>query len=406
MTKDHTTRRQFLQAATLGVVLTILASCSCSKCPQITNASKSATASQYTVACFYFPGYHPNPHNQRLYHGMWGSGGKGWTEWEVVKHARPRFAGHQQPKVPLWGYEDESDPVVMAKKIDAAADHGIDVFIFDWYWFDEGPALELALDKGFFGAPNNNRLKFSLMWANHSPVTPATFDILTDHVIKNYFHHPSYWTLDGRPFFSIYELHTLIKGLGGLKATREALQRFRDKTKAAGFPDLHLNAVLWGLRSPPGQTPRMSSEELASFFGFDSVTSYVWGHHTPLRDFPQTPYQSVIDKVVQHWQQAVKKFGIYFPNVSMGSDTSPRADQSKPYVNKGYPFLPTMSGNTPQAFKQSLVQVKKFLAKRPADQRIFTINNWNEWTEGSYLEPDTVHGMAYLEAIKEVFGNE
>ena len=294
----------------------------------------------------------------------------------------------------------------MAKKIDAAADHGIDVFIFDWYWFDEGPALELALDKGFFGAPNNNRLKFSLMWANHSPVTPATFDVLTDHVIKNYFHHPSHWTLDGRPFFSIYELHTLIKGLGGLEPTREALQRFRDKTKAAGFPDLHLNAILWCLRSPPGQTPRMSSEELASFFGFDSVTSYVWGHHTPLRDFPQTSYQSLIDKVVQHWQQAVKKFGIYFPNVSMGWDPSPRADQSKPYVNKGYPFSPTMSGNTPQTFKESLTRVKQFLDQRPPDQRIFTINNWNEWTEGNYLEPDTIHGMAYLEAIKEVFGNE
>jgi len=31
--------------------------------------------------------------------------------------------------------------------------------------------------------------------------------------------------------------------------------------------------------------------------------------------------------------------------------------------------------------------------------------NWvrDEWTEGSYLEPDTVNGMAYLEAIKSVF---
>ena len=32
-----------------------------------------------------------------------------------------------------------------------------------------------------------------------------------------------------------------------------------------------------------------------------------------------------------------------------------------------------------------------------------TINSWNEWTEGSYLEPDTVHGMGYLEAVKRVF---
>jgi hypothetical protein len=38
-------------------------------------------------------------------------------------------------------------------------------------------------------------------------------------------------------------------------------------------------------------------------------------------------------------------------------------------------------------------------------RRILILNCWNEWTEGSYLEPDTVHGMAYLDAVKEVFGD-
>lgn len=35
-----------------------------------------------------------------------------------------------------------------------------------------------------------------------------------------------------------------------------------------------------------------------------------------------------------------------------------------------------------------------------------TVDTWNEWTEGSYLEPDTVSGMGYLEAIKRVFPRE
>jgi hypothetical protein len=90
----------------------------------------------------------------------------------------------------------------------------------------------------------------------------------------------------------------------------------------------------------------------------------------------------------------------------MGWDSSPRCDPSDPFVNRGYPFMPSLRGNTPQAFKEALVRMKQFLDRRPADERIFNINCFNEWTEGSYLEPDTVHGMKYLEAVQEVFGDQ
>ena len=41
---------------------------------------------------------------------------------------------------------------------------------------------------------------------------------------------------------------------------------------------------------------------------------------------------------------------------------------------------------------------------KDAKPRVLTMNCWNEWTEGSYLEPDTVRGMKYFEAIRDVFG--
>ena len=61
------------------------------------------------IYAYYFPNWHPDKRNDEWH-------GKGWTEWEVVKCARPRFEGHYQPLKPLWGYEDESDPAVMEKK--------------------------------------------------------------------------------------------------------------------------------------------------------------------------------------------------------------------------------------------------------------------------------------------------
>jgi hypothetical protein len=376
--------------------------------------------SDIQVAAYYFPNYHVDPRNERDH-------GAGWTEWELVKRAEPRFPGHVQPKVPAWGYEDESDPHVMARKIAAAADHGIDAFLFDWYWYDDGPFLERGLEKGFLHAANVERLRFAIHWANHTwinihpaklssspfgdapvlypgPVTRETFDTVTDYCIERYFRHPSYWLIDGNPLFSVYELASLIEGLGGPEATRDALRSFRARTKAAGFPDLELNAVVWSIPVLPGETTLHDPAAVLEYLGFDSVGSYVWVHHVPLDEFPETPYEGVAEQAAAHWERSAHAYGLpFYPNVTMGWDSSPRTVQSDAFSNAGYPFTPTLSGNTPAAFERALRQARAFLERQPAGRRILSLNAWNEWTEGSYLEPDTVNGMAYLEAIRRVF---
>jgi hypothetical protein len=378
--------------------------------------SQLAPRRRYQIGAYYFPNYHVDPMNEAAH-------GPGWTEWNVVKKAGPRFPGHAQPKVPRWGYEDESDPKVFARKIDVAASHGLNHFIFDWYWYEGGPFLHRALENGYLKAPNNGRLRFALMWANHDwlDIQPAKFRMppplqypgavdrpmfekITTYIVDKYFRHPSYWKIDGAPYFSIYELFRLVEGLGGIPATRDALDSFRRKTKAAGLPDLHLNAVVWGVKILPGEQTLKNPNELLAALGFPSVTSYVWIHHVPLPEFPVTPYDYVAREADKYRARAAAEFKLpYHPNVTMGWDSSPRTVQSDVFANAGYPFMATVGGNTPAAFKQALQSVKKFLDERTGQPPIFNINAWNEWTEGSYLEPDTVNGLAYLEAIHEVF---
>ena len=36
--------------------------------------------------------------------------------------------------------------------------------------------------------------------------------------------------------------------------------------------------------------------------------------------------------------------------------------------------------------------------------KLITINSWNEWTEGGYLEPDEQFGYGFLNAVARVFG--
>jgi len=375
-----------------------------------------AVAESVTVASYYFGNYHPgDPRNAARK-------GAAWSEWDLVRAARPRFPGHAQPKVPLWGYEDESDPSVMDRKIAAATDHGIDAFIFDWYHYDDGPFLDATIDRGFLGARNNDRIRFALMWANHDwleiqpyrrgappellypgRVSPAGFERIADLVVRRYFLHPSYWRIEGRPYFSIYDIGRLVESFGSVEKTRAALDGFRRMAMAAGLPGLHLNAVAWGQPVLPGEKAPADLPGLVRALGFDSVTSYVWVHHALL---PRqiTDYDEVRDAYLRYWDEAENQYAVpYFPNVTMGWDPSPRADQRDGFGDFGYPFTNTIGGNTPERFRRALEIARDRLLSRKDGPRVLNLNCWNEWTEGSYLEPDTKTGFRYLEAVRDVF---
>jgi hypothetical protein len=117
--------------------------------------------SEYYVAAYIWPSCHNDiPKGQEI---LWP---EGIGEWEIIEKGNPRFEGHYQPKQPLWGQEMYDDQKVMEKWINAATDHGVNVFIFDWYWYDEGPFLESSLNNGFLKAKNNEKMQFYIMWAN------------------------------------------------------------------------------------------------------------------------------------------------------------------------------------------------------------------------------------------------
>ena len=372
-----------------------------------------ASAADYDIAAFYWPAYHSEARWDEL---------AGWTdgigEWEIIRDARPRFDGHEQPNVPLWGYEDESDPRVMERKIDAAADHGVNVFIFDWYWYDNQPFLEGALNDGFLQARNNDRIKFYLMWANHDATTlwnlekshmagrviwpgsvdRPTFDTVADRVIERYMTHPSYYTIDGKPVFSIYELGTLIRGLGGVEQTKAALDSFREKVVAAGFPGLHIQAILWS-KIPasaalvPGDRSNTQDNTIQTL-GIDSLTNYQWVHYV----HAQGSYIDWGKRAVARWNPWADEFSVpFFPHVSVGWDTNPRYKtfQRNTVVNR-----------SPEAFADFLRLAKAYVDERPEQPPLITVNAWNEWCEGSTLEPCERYGMGFLEAVRKVFIDE
>ena len=357
---------------------------------------------EYDVAAYVWPSCH---HDERLGDIIWPDG---MGEWEVIKKGNPRFEGHYQPKVPLWGYEADDDPRVMERWIDAASDHGVNVFIFDWYWLDGGPFLESSLNNGFLKAGNNEKIKFYVMWANHDmpaklinvhkfedynsvrwdgAVDLENFEMIVERVISQYFIRPNYYKIDGKPVFSLFMINEFIEGLGGLEKAARAIQYFREETKKAGFPGLHLQQIVF-------DTPDEEVLHQIETLGANSVTMYNWDGPHP-QDYIQWGVEGM--ERIREWDEALSI--PFFPNASIGWDDSPRfpakAKERIVHFNQ-----------SPEAFSSFLQKAKDYCDEHPEQAKLITVFAWNEWIEGSYLLPDMKYGFSYLEAVKKVMGKE
>ncbi len=364
----------------------------------------------YDIAAYIWPAYTGDEECTRRF---WE---QGTGEWQTVKNptAKPQW-DFKNPQ-PLWGYVNEADPRVMEMEIEEAVNHGVNVFIYDWYWYEGKPFLEKCLNNGFLQAKNNSTIKFYIMWANHhvtnlwdkkkshiddiifsGQVNEADFDKITDRVIEKYFTHHSYYKIDGKPVFMIYDVMNFITGLGGIDSAKSAVEAFRKKVKLAGFPDLELQLCAWSENAVNlggiDKTRQGSTKDIARILGFDSLTNYQFVHLTDIdRD-----YNDVICDIQKEWARIDRDYRIpYYPHISIGWDNNMRFVDYKSGI---------MKNNTPENFRNALIKAKEYLDSHPERTPLITINSWNEWTEGSYLQPDTINRYGYLDAVKEVFKN-
>ena len=207
---------------------------------------------KYDVAAYLYPAYAYNDPRLRPF---WTSG---MGEWETVLTMQKRNPGHYWKRMPLWGPVNEADPAVMEMEVEQATRHGVNVFIFDWYWYDGRPFMETTLTDGFLKASNRDKMKFYLMWANHDVenywdtrisqlgeknviwtgrIDRDEFEKICLRNIELFFKQPNYYKIDGKPVFMIYDVKNFIDGLGGVDAAADAVKWFRKEVKKAGFPD-------------------------------------------------------------------------------------------------------------------------------------------------------------------------
>lgn len=399
--------KTLLQTAILISGLLLTASCAASR-PE----TKASDNKKTDVLATYYPHWHTYPDGEHWF-------GKNWTEWEFVKTAKPRFKGHKQPIEPIAGYLDGKNPEDVEKEIEFASNSGIDVFVFDWYWYGGRSMMEESLEQGFLKADNNKKMKFALMWAYHDrrnafrPTafqerkvlaalarTPEDFNKALEYCIENYFKKPNYYKIDNRVYFSIFDAPSFIKDMGGAENCKKLFEKAARTMRENNLQPVHWSAMIH----------TRDEAELAAKAGFDSTTIYnlcSYPNKKPIMEGEVYDYADVVDFYDEHRRGMVNLSIPFIPSVIMGWDTTARChpDVNFPWPAKaGYPYCNSVTNNTPDLFKRMLKGVKDYTENTPNSPRAILINAWNEYTEGSYVVPNKRDADGYLRAVAAVFG--
>ncbi len=342
-----------------------------------------------TIA-FYLPQYHPIKEND-----LWW--GKGFTEWSNVGRAKPNYVGHNQPRIPAdLGYYDLRIPDVMEAQAALARKYGITGFCYYYYNFDGARLLEAPLERMLqTGKPD---LPFCLCWANENwtrrwdgrdneilmgqSYTDAAMVELADDVAR-YFRSPNYIRIDGRPLFLVYR----VKEMPNPKRVTGA---WRNRCRAIGIGEICIAMVESFDLSARPEPPQP--------YGCDITVEFP--AHGMVHDAPKS-----VERLNDDWKGAAhdyrelvraftRRLEPGFPrlrSVLAGWDSTPRhPDRSL-----------VLEHCTPGAFQAWLEWTyRRTMEQNLGDSRIVFINAWNEWGEGSYLEPDRRFGHGYLQAVR------
>lgn len=344
--------------------------------------------SRTRLIALHLPQFHPIPEND----AAWGAG---FTEWVHVAAARRLYPGHDQPRIPAdLGFYDLRLPEARAAQARLAEEHGIEAFCYWHYWFAgrrvlEGPVSELTRS----GDPD---FPFCLGWANATwtgiwygapdrILIEQTYPGEDDHrahfeSVLPMLRDPRYLTVEGRPFFAIFQ-PLEIPDVGAFCAL------WRELALAAGLPGLHLVGFGSGNFDPlaHGFDARVRhGPELPRPRGGEFGQRRWW--HRALGIPAVFSYRRFVERSLQE-RTHPHEYPVAVPNW----DNTPRAGRRGSVLH----------GSTPELFRRNLRRAIERVADRPTERRIVVLKSWNEWAEGNTLEPDRRFGRANLEVVRE-----
>ena len=324
-------------------------------------ASRSAPRSP--VGVYYYPGWQRSDANGPI----------APDPWEKIPEALR----------PIGGAYDENLQETTDRQLRQMVSAGIDYVAVDWYWNRNAPRHDHWI-RHYLASTVPNKPKFTLLFDNNYAVgTPAEWTACLQYWVANYFGRSNYYKVDGKPLVMIYAPYSfrhsarsdagVVRMLAEARAA-EALARPGSSVFFVGNTFLQSNSIDMG--DSPGSLAAM---------GFDGMSAY-----------------NLVSG--SNWQQLVALYDRWYSN----------AGASK------LPFIAPVStgwNNTiwqPQSgrniaspddhqFRAHLLAARAAGSDSSRALGVI-INAWNEYGEGTVIEPSGLAGgMSRLQAISDIF---
>ncbi len=337
---------------------------------------------------FYLPQFHTFKENDEWW-------GKGFTEWTNTKKAKPLFTGHYQPRIPHsdFGYYKLDNINTIKKQVSLAKKHNIYGFIFYYYWFSGKRLMEKPID--LFLNDKSIDFPFCLCWANEN--WTRTWDGLENDIlikqnyskgdykkfindIKKYIIDERYIRIDGKPVILVYNPKE-IPNFGELVnewrkyALEESIGEIYILAKCdfstsgeeyADYVDACFDFPPHGVGHPETKLTGLSSEKIFNYEKIVNDIDHLYKEHFPLKPF--------------------------YYSVTMGWDNSSRRKE-------GYTIY--YNYNLVSFYKWLRMIIEETRRRNNPDHRYIFVNAWNEWAEGTYLEPDEKYGYANINTLSK-----
>ncbi len=294
------------------------------------------------------------------------------------------WSRHKYVGTPVLGKYGTDSPKVAKKHIDWCAKYRIDGLFISWW--GAKTLTDRHLKKGLLKAPNLDKTSFAIFYEAFGRLDPKdgekdgivdfsqpkvmkTFISDFQYLAKNYFNHPQYWKLSRRPVVGVY----VTRAFRGF--TKDHLARLR---KAIGV-DVYIIAdeVFMGRQSSP-KTARNGKEV------FDAYTAYNMMENSKVREHDTAlSYQSrEAFPIFRKWAKQTTFIPGVFPSYS------------------DFRGNKTLAGS-PEDFA-TLLDAAVSIATQPGSPvpPVVLVTSFNEWWEGTTIEPTKEYGNKYLEIIR------